>query len=285
MTRRYGENRDDMIKIKYAGGLGNQMFQYAFAKMLKQNNKEIIIDSTSYKNDGLRDLELNIFKNIDKELIKDSSLMKKILFKLLYGNNIVQENESQYRIMQSRFFEIDNVSIVGYFQSAQYFENIRDYLLNDFCFEENDLGLLKLINEVEKEESVAIHVRRGDYLKFPEIYGNICTIDYYSKAIEYIRERHNDIKLYIFSDDIEWTKKQKVFEGAVFVESNKYTEPKAWMDMCLMSHCKHNIIANSSYSWWASYLNKNNQKIIVMPKRWDSYGEANGLVYKNCVIL
>ncbi len=274
-----------MITVKYAGGLGNQMFQYAFARALNSTGKTVGADISSFDNINSREWELEIFDNIDKTLIRPNREKKTIIGKILRKEKILIENENEFRVRQSRFFDVENVKIIGYFQSPHYFEKIAETVKKEFAFNENDIGLQNAIKQVEKENSVAIHVRRGDYLKYPEIYGNICTLDYYKNAIEYINNNQVEAKFYVFSDDIEWAKEQEVFKNSVFVEHDTYTDEKAWMDMCLMSHCKHNIIANSSYSWWASYLNRNKNKIVIMPHKWDSYGDLKELKYNNCIAL
>ena len=113
-------------------------------------------------------------------------------------------------------------------------------------------------------ESVGIHVRRGDYLNIP-LYSGICDLPYYTRAIEYIKSKSKNPKFYIFSNDMEWCKINLPVENAVFVEAN--TGINSIFDMILLSSCKYNIIANSSFSWWGAWLNKN-KKAVIAPTKW-----------------
>ncbi|GAP71347.1 hypothetical protein SAMD00024442_11_4 [Candidatus Symbiothrix dinenymphae] len=121
--------------------------------------------------------------------------------------------------------------------------------------------------KIEKCNSVSLHVRRGDYLHFPEYFGEICTLDYYEKAIDYICSKVDSPVFYVFSDDVEWVKNNLRLPGeAVFVDWN--TGEDSWQDMCLMSYCKHNIVANSTFSWWGAWLNRNEGKTVIAPFRF-----------------
>ena len=112
--------------------------------------------------------------------------------------------------------------------------------------------------------SISIHVRRGDYLKNPQ-YFDICNTVYYRKAIGLIKEKTDNARFYVFSDDIQWVKENlELPQNTVYVNWNMKTD--SWQDMCLMSHCRHHIIANSTFSWWGAWLNKNEKKIVICPK-------------------
>jgi hypothetical protein len=126
---------------------------------------------------------------------------------------------------------------------------------------------------IEESESVSIHVRRGDYVNNPKVneYHGSLQSDYYLKAIEVINNKVSDSKFYIFSDDIEWVRDNMFGDlNAVFVKTTSDEE-----DMYLMSKCKHNIIANSSFSWWGAYLNSNESKLVVAPVQWFKNAEMN----------
>ena len=119
-----------------------------------------------------------------------------------------------------------------------------------------------------KQSPISIHVRRDDYLssKYVSGFGGICTIEYYNKAVERIKEEVIDPVFYIFSDDINWCRENLKLEQGVFIDWN--TGKESWQDMFLMSQCKHNIIANSSFSWWGAWLNSNSEKIVIAPRIW-----------------
>ncbi|HWV74314.1 MAG TPA: alpha-1,2-fucosyltransferase, partial [Pseudosphingobacterium sp.] len=155
----------------------------------------------------------------------------------------------------------------GYWQHHKYFADVADQLLEDFRFSEPvDLKNKTLLQEINaNEESVAIHVRRGDYLTDPYL-GGLVDIEYFEKGIALIRERLKNPKFYVFSDDISWCKQYLNLHEAVFIDWNKGND--SYRDMQLMSLCKHAIISNSSFSWWAAWLNRNFAKIIIVPKVW-----------------
>lgn len=122
-----------------------------------------------------------------------------------------------------------------------------------------------MLDEIEKSNSVAMHIRRGDYLELSDTYGGICTEKYYVNAIKQFEDM--DCKFYIFSNDYEYAKVH--YSGDRFVIVKPFEQfPEANMDLVLMSKCKHNIIANSTFSWWAAWLNSNRSKIVIAPEKW-----------------
>lgn len=269
-------------------GLGNQMFQYAFSKNLKD---EILYDKSFYKKCNQHNgLELEkVFKidlsskNIEYPQvilfkIKIMKLLKKILKKM--------KKLKIYKIDDTIFSEEimkDKSEIViydGYWQSEKYFKNIEKEIKKEFTFPKLDIKNQNIGIQMKKKESVSIHVRRGDYLE-NKILGGLITKEYYQKSIEYIEKIISNPKYYIFSDDIEWCKKELKLEGrdVTFINHNKGAE--SYKDMQLMSLCKHNIIPNSSFSWWGAWLNKNPNKIVIAPKRW--FTKESGFRYKDIV--
>ena len=116
------------------------------------------------------------------------------------------------------------------------------------------------------KESVGVHIRRGDYLEADELYGGICTDEYYRKAMEEMKRQAPGCHFFLFTNDVPWARRNMAGEGVTIVEGNE--EAPGSMDMFLMSRCKHNIIANSSFSWWAAWLNENPEKRIIAPARW-----------------
>lgn len=151
----------------------------------------------------------------------------------------------------------DNILIEGYFQSEKYFENCKDHIREIFEFTDEVKENIKT-KFLDFENIVSIHVRRTDYLNFPN-HHPVCDMDYYKKSIKLF----DGFKFLIFSDDLEWCKKNFIGDNFLFSEGNKDYE-----DMYLMSKCSHNIICNSTFSWWSSWLNKNKNKKIVCPKKW-----------------
>lgn len=286
-----------MIITKLEGGLGNQMFQYAIASIFaKKFGTEILIDSSFFnevdKKEGFtpRNFELKIFKNnyVQASHMQISSFNKPSVitkFKKKIGLN--------YRkIYKEATLSFDNnllnsktpIYLNGYFQSYKYFLSYEHLIKKVFSFPVELLGFenQELLLSIQKSNSVSVHIRRGDYVndKITQSFHGNCNLEYYKAAIELIASKANDIKLFFFSDDCEWVKSQfkHLHYSKIFVDHNN--GENSWKDMCLMSNCNNNIIANSSFSWWAAWLNGNKKKIIVTPKKWyvsDDYN-SNDLI-------
>ncbi len=161
--------------------------------------------------------------------------------------------------------------LVGYWQSEKYFKRIEKRLVKEFNFKNPLNGKnFAVANEISQNNSVSIHIRRGDYVTLPyavKMHGNICDLDYYSKAIKIIASKVKEPHFFVFSDDISWAKENlRIDYPKTYVNFN--TDENSYEDMRLMSLCKHNIIANSSFSWWGAWLNRNVGKIVVAPKKW-----------------
>lgn len=260
--------------VRLMGGLGNQMFQYAFGRALCLKRQEkLILDTWSYCNDKSRSYELgqyNILKNKGR-------LFQKAFYNVLWNIKIhfclspVLEKIFGMECEHMGFggHNINNSSkyLVGYWQCTEYFANIRDILINEFKYMGELSKLQKqMITDMQSENSIAVHIRRGDYLNVQDIYVNL-ERNYYDAALQYITERAANAKIYIFSDDMEWCKREFADWGnVVFVDeeisSNMHT------DFELMKNCRHYIIANSTYSWWAAWLSENDDKLIVAPADW-----------------
>ena len=260
--------------IKYEGGLGNQMFQYAFYLALQKKHpfSLFLFDTRNslYCHNGY---ELSrIFKKI-------SRIKERIFYILLYHFPSLlkicrQEKEKvSLKYDDSVYKKSGCIEYKGFWQTDKYFKSIRNDVLKTFQFE------TKLINKktrccVEKinaEESVSIHIRRGDYIQEP--FRLTCDDDYYNNAIAYIKSKIPNPHFYVFSDDQDYVKSLFQLDNVTFVDWNQETD--SWQDMYLMSKCNHNIIANSSFSWWGAWLNDNPGKIVIAPKLWfeGSYNE------------
>ena len=261
-----------MIITKITGGLGNQMFQYAVARAISIKNNDIMkLDITAYEtytlHNGYRLNIFNIKENIatEKEIIKfigKRNILNKVLNKFNFNKNIFKEKERT--IFDKEVFLKKDIYLDGYWQTEKYFINIRKELLKDFTIKEKNTTIVNnYLNKISISNSVSIHVRRGDYFKHPEI--GILDISYYIDAVKYINKKIKNPIFYIFSNDIEWCKLNFDFiDNKVFICDTK-TEID---DMTLMKNCKHNIVANSSFSWWSAWLNEYKMKIVVAPKKW-----------------
>jgi len=286
-----------MFIIKLQGGLGNQMFQYAFASIISKNKGCILkLDKSfldnSLTNEGFtyRPFELSIFRNANLEAstLEIQTLTKSCFYCAflkkfgLYKSKIYIEPSLDYH--PEAMFINPPMYIKGYFQSYKYFENNIDYIKDIFTFSIESLNEknYKLLSKLKSMISISVHIRRGDYItnkKAKQFHGNL-SFKYYLKAIDIMASKNKVFTLVFFSDDIKWVKEkfQKLPYSKVFIDYNK--NENAWIDMLLMSSCSHNIIANSSFSWWAAFLNNNPEKIVIAPKKWyaDPKINTNNLV-------
>lgn len=268
-----------MIISKINGGLGNQMFQYAIAKAIAiKHNKTFKLDITAYEtytlHNGYRlnifNIEENIATEKDVERLKGKeNIFNKILNKFNLLKNVYTEKERT--IFDKGVFLRDDIYLDGYWQNEKYFCDIRDEILKDFSVKENNtLKVKEYLEQINNTNSVSIHIRRGDYSKHPEI--GILDISYYIDAINFINTKIKNPTFYIFSNDIEWCKSNFDFiDNKVFICDTK-TEVD---DMTLMRNCKHYIVANSSFSWWSAWLNENEDKIVIAPKKWMAINPNN----------
>ncbi len=268
-----------MIVVKLTGGLGNQMFQYAFAKSLSlKKRKSFLLDANDFKYDALRNFELDLFHLGDKlaspEIIRISKIKQVNRFRQLINkvfqrrpkNEVFIENDLDYNS------DIESVKLNyyhGYWQTEKYFKQFEKEIRNDFQMQiEPNEYYLEMIQAAKNTESVSVHFRRSDFANNPETnqFHGLCDLTYYKKAMEYIKGSLDNVTFFMISDDIEWVKNEFQNESnIIYIENYK---GKDYEDMRLMSNCKHNIIANSSFSWWGAWLNENTSKIVVSPSRW-----------------
>jgi hypothetical protein len=236
-----------MISAFLMGGIGNQMFQIAAASSLAiENNDEAIFNFESCFTPLQGNSSLKYSKNIFKN-VKNSQ-------------NLIIEHEYKEKSHEySKIPYFKNLLINGYFQNEKYFIENKHKIIDLFYINNEDINFLKLnYNYLNFNETVSIHIRRGDYLKFSDIHP-VCEIEYYNKAMENFPDKN-----FIFiSDDMEWVKNN--FKGSRIFYSKNNNEI---LDFTLQSICCSNIIANSSFSWWAAYLNKNQSKKIIAPLKW-----------------
>jgi hypothetical protein len=280
-----------MVTVLLSGGLGNQMFQYAAAKSLATRlNTSLSIDLYALRKKTQatpRPYELDIF-NIG-DISETSSAKAKFVTKarpfiqkfrpLFQKSGIFTDT---YAILYQPVFETikGNIILSGYFQNEKYFRGISETIRQDFSFKNPLTGKnAETARQITDKQSVAIHIRRGDYLN-ANIRSNFAIPDktYYENAIKYITSHIENPEFYIFSEDFEWIKENLNLEGCpvTFIDRNKGKD--SYRDMQLMSLCKHNIIANSSFSWWAAWLNSNRDKIIVAPGQWFREEQKNRLL-------
>ena len=263
-----------MIITKIKGGLGNQLFQYAVGRAVAlHHNAPLKFDLTIFET-----YKLHNGYRLDQFAIQADIATNNEIINLKGGNNVLfsalrkaglVKRKSYFKEKGSSYFDAsvfknNFVYLDGYWQNELYFSDIRELLLRELSPNNsmNDLSFAYL-DSIKKSNSVSLHVRRGDYLNLKNI--NVLDVDYYMKAAEYIRKNVEKPTFYIFSDDLEWCKSSLTFLGnCIFVERTQ-TEID---DLKLMSFCQHNIIANSSFSWWGAWLNQNPNKTVIAPKGW-----------------
>ena len=262
-----------MIIIKIKGGLGNQLFQYAVGRAVALDHKSPLkLDLTIFKTYKLHKYLLDQFV-IQADIATENEIVKlkgrnNMLFSALRKASLIKR-KSYFKEKRSSYFDAsvfknNCVYLDGYWQNELYFSDIRELLLRELTSisSMSDLGCAYL-EGIKKSNSISLHVRRGNYLNLKNF--NVLDVDYYMKAVEYIRKNVEKPTFYIFSDDLEWCKNSLGFlDGCIFVDRTK-TEID---DLKLMSFCQHNIIANSSFSWWAAWLNQNSKKTVIAPKGW-----------------
>ena len=287
-----------MIIVEMSGGLGNQMFQYALYRSMLAKGIEATIDKSLYRDVDHKDkIDIDKFPNVSyKEADRllsstlrgygyNDSCIDKIRNKLNKSKRNLY-HEDLDRGYQPEIFEFKNAYLNGYWQCERYFKDIKEEIKNDFrfpCESSNDEQIVKLVKELESCNSISVHIRRGDYLK-PEligIFGNVCTVDYYNNAIEYIRKHVDNPVFYFFSDDMNWVK--DTFKSDSYRYVNEDGAFDGLTDMYLMSRCRHNIIANSSFSWWGAWLNKHDDNIVVCPNRWINTHTVTDIICDNWI--
>ena len=267
-----------MIIIKLRGGLGNQMYQYAMYEKLINMQKDVKLEISGYGKDNIdadkRSLMLDCFRNVkynrctDKErysFLDESRKLKDRIRRKIFGKrtNIYREHTAY----DEELFRLEDGYLIGYWTCQKYYDAMMPLLREKFVFPESaDARNKKILDMIKSVNSVSIHVRRGDYLesKYVDKFGHICTDEYYSKAIEYIRERVDNPIFIVFSDDKEYVKQQYQGKEYIVVDWND-SEEASIFDLQLMSMCKHNICANSTFSKWAALLNSNAGRIRIYP--------------------
>lgn len=272
-----------MVITKLIGGLGNQMFQYAAGRALANKlDAKLKVDATAFKTYKLHAYGLDCFKAqihfaTEKEVnsFKQPSQLPPVrlprfignIFKIPPQKNIVCEKHFHF---DPCFFKVkEDAYLQGFWVSEKYFQNIADIIRKDFKFKHPLIDKNKQLMEKIKElNSISIHVRRGDYVsdKAANEFHGTCSLGYYQRCVALIVQRIENPVFFIFSDDPGWTKQNlKPKFPTIYVSDN---QNKNYEDLQLMSCCKHNIIANSTFSWWAAWLNNNSDRIVLVPKKW-----------------
>lgn len=289
-----------MIISNLKGGLGNQMFEFAAGYSLaKEKATEYKIDlghfktQSEFKNETPREFQLDFFEipyefATEQEIVKVKKQYSRGIFPILkLDSYLTMFNIRKYPLLTSISSDI---YMDGYFQSEEYFikyeKDIREMfkLITKYITKD----IIKMCDEMKSnyDNSISLHIRRGDYVTNTQAskWHGLLSKDYYYNAIEYIKKEKGIEKpyIYVFSDDSKWVKENMSFDGNVTYISENFNPAQA---ILLMSKCKNNIIANSSFSWWGAWLNPNKEKIVIAPEQWlaGSNRVSKGIVPKHWV--
>lgn len=286
-----------MIYIEVLGRMGNQMFSYAFARMLqeiypRQKEEKIAFDFTNYEFEDKNQLVNYVCSSNIVEKNRKCSLIQRVMLKIYFSirNNYKCSNEKELDELEQKWKDIlsifgiylnsfnyhqfkfkpitKNFLLLGYFESPEFFEKIDEQIRLEFkpksvLSPEN----IKLLNWIENTDSVCIGVRRGDFVSKSNVaFCSVCTKEYYNRAIKIMDEKVKSATFFIFTEDPDWAKENLCLpENSIFVgdENIRYDDK-----LYVMSKCKHFIISNSTYIWWAQHLSDNTEKIVIAPDRW-----------------
>lgn len=287
-----------MIILNVCNGLGNQMFEYAFARALAlKNNDKLYISLDNFDGTG-GNREYGLSKFVlgnDVDFVENHKLLHSIYNAYINGSS----SKLMYFILSflERFLKIFNVYsekdvrqlkkipyyrhkiniYTGIFQSEEYFSEYKEKIIDDFKLKDIRNDVKEYGEIINKDaESVCLHVRRGDYLYYSGF--DVCSVSYYYSAIDLIKKKLPNATIYLFSDDIEWSKKQFPEVSVINIKTDMYE------DLYLMSKCNNFIMSNSTFSWWAQYLSDN--KIVIAPNYWlEGQETVNDCIYNPAWIL
>jgi len=267
-----------MIVVGLKGGLGNQLFQYALGRRLAiEHGCPLILDDRALHSDPLRNLALNQFQ-ITQSLAKPLSYplhgvgayLNPLYRSLPFTQPLTIANEKGFAF-DPQVLECEGGTYLnGYWQSERYFLPIRQTLLTDLALAKPlSTEQSKLAEQIVGVNAVSLHIRRGDYVSdsTTNSYHGLCDLNWYHRAVETITQDVSNAHFYIFSDDYAWaTKNLQLNHPTYFIKPQQ--DGYESIDMHLMSLCQHNIIANSSFSWWGAWLNQNPKKRVIAPANW-----------------
>lgn len=273
-----------MVIVILKGGLGNQMFQYAFGRYLSFiTGKELCLNVYTYKyGTSNRKYDLDMFilskhtlcetKDLESITGKSQSMMYQISERFVHFDAELTESIEFISLNHPNIENIDFI-LSGFWQSFRYFEKISDLILKDFTFINPLFGKWKsLLIDIESSESVMINVRRGDYLHKLDYHG-VVSREYISKSIGLIERKVQNPKFFLFSDDVGWCREHFQNYENLLIINEEYYDSKYQYYLQLMSACKHFIISNSTFAWWSVLLSKSKDKIVVAPSSWFSKEE------------
>ena len=264
-----------MIYIRIWEGLGNQLFQYAYAKALQlRNNQKVCLcvlpreDSRVFRRYQLDKFMITLPRNtkIEKVMkyITDHADLRVLIENTIFKYPIlklIQEKDVKYN--EKLLYLKGNYFLDGWFQNEKYFKEYEDVIRKELRPRKKIKISSELKKILEQENTVSIHIRRGDFIR----YNNLLSMDYYERACLLMNQKIDNAYYIIFSDDMNWVRTNMTLGEKVYF-INEDGKREDYEELFIMSRCKHNIIANSTFSWWGAWLNTNENKIVIGPNRW-----------------
>ncbi|WP_436926237.1 alpha-1,2-fucosyltransferase [Halosimplex amylolyticum] len=280
-----------MVVLRLKGGLGNQLFQYATGRAIaNRTGSELVLDITHYRADRSRQTNRNfqlshfdiaaevfsddsrgVFDGVHEKIATIGSEWAPSATVLFLGTY----SETEPLRFDPRVLELPgDVSLIGYWQTERYFQEFDDLIRTELSVTHEQAGGNERWGRlIENSNSVSVHFRRGDY----ESFDWTLPTDYYSMALDRFAQSHSEIDVFVFSDDIEWVKNSghdslesdHLDVNTHFVDTNDGST--AYEDLRLMRQCDHNVIANSTFSWWGAWLNENENKTVLAPPKWPGF--------------
>lgn len=301
--RRKSDLNNRMVYVRLKAGMGNQMFQYAFGRLMAHKlgtkvkiDLSLLLDRARGKDYVYRNYDLTIFEvpndfviapKILKTLYrtKSSKVCKMVRNQIARGKNYIKEPhfEVSEEILNN---PKDNTIYEGWWQSEQYFQSIEEEIRQVFSFKNPILEKSKtLVNEIESTQAICLNVRRTDFVSTSNL--NVTNKDYFVQAAEKMASMVEQPHFFIFSDDVEWCAENLNLNYPTTLVSHEHKGEKFGNYMQLMKACKHFIIPNSSFAWWAVWLNQHKNKIVIAPKNWfnDNQYDTSDLVPKTWIRL
>ena len=278
-----------LIIVRLKGALGNQMFEYAFGRALSiKHGVPLKLDISGLKS-VLHNYSFDLgHLNIQCEIASENETSKFTKRSLIGLTRLMTDRlraphkryvltESSYSFLPDLLHARNKVYIQGYWQSEKYFKNVENIIKEELTVKNPLEGKnLQLANEMQNCNSISLHVRRGDYVNIKEVtkIHGICSLDYFERAVIFMADKVDKPCFYIFSDDMEWVESNLKIDFPMTLVNHNGSNiehdgtDKCYEDIRLMSQCRHNIISNSTFSWWGAWLNNNNNKIVCAPKVW-----------------
>ena len=270
-----------MVITRLSGGIGNQLFQYAAGRMLALKNNDVLkLDIAGYTDPRTLFSDYPRAYTLQHYNIKAQIATPEEIRKIKYPYGFISKLKRAFNKKILRKFYRDyhpeifswkgDVYLDGFFQSEKYFADSKNIILEDFRLTTPLSDVANKLKEsiTQAEDGISLHVRRGDIVSDPNnfVYHRGCSIEYYKKALEVLRPKLKSPHIFLFSDDIEWVKENIILD--VPTTAISCPDLKDYEELYLMSQCKHNIISNSTFSWWAAWLNPNQNKMVISPDYW-----------------